>query len=43
MASTYFTRDLSGASRQTWTFSCWFKRSKVSGTQTLFSSGTSNV
>jgi len=42
MASTYFTRDLSGASRQTWTFSCWFKRSKLSTTQTLFSSGTSN-
>ena len=42
MASTYLTKDFSGASRQTWTWSCWFKRSKVSGTQTLFSSGTSN-
>ena len=43
MADTYFSREFSGASRQTWTFSCWFKRSKLSTTQTLFSSGTSST
>jgi len=41
--SAYLSRDFSGASRQTFTFSTWFKRSQLSTTMTLFSSGTSNT
>jgi len=40
--SARLTEDFSSASRQTFTFSTWFKRSKLSTTMSLLSSGTSN-
>ena len=40
--SARLTDDFSSASRQTFTFSTWFKRSKLSATMSLLSSGTSN-
>ena len=40
--SARLTEDFSSASRQTFTFSTWFKRGKLSTTMSLLSSGTSN-
>ena len=40
--SARLTEDFSSASRQTFTFSTWFKRSKLGATMSLLSSGTSN-
>tara|TARA_R100001591_G_scaffold28144_1_gene39004 strand:+ start:10 stop:1383 length:1374 start_codon:yes stop_codon:yes gene_type:complete len=40
--SARLTDDFSSASRQIFTFSTWFKRSKLSATMSLLSSGTSN-
>ena len=42
MASTALTRTPSSAgNRKTWTFSAWFKRSKIGSGQGLFVAGSS--
>ena len=47
MASTIVSRTQSGAEsvagRRTWTFSCWFKRSKISSSQELFGSDSNGA